>query len=69
MDAWVAILLIALLAGVMGWCVTPVVNGILWFCDWREGTPIDWGLEVAFTIAVPFAWTFSLMEIFLIYHN
>jgi len=68
-DAWTPVLLTALMAGVMGWGMTPVVNCILWYCDWREGTPLDWGLEVAFTIAVPFAWIFSLLEIFLLYHN
>ncbi len=67
MDGWVVVLLIAVMAGIMGWFMTFVVNGVLWFCDWREGTPINWGLEVAYSIAVPFAWIFSLLEVYLLY--
>ncbi len=51
----------------MGWTMTPFVNGILWYCDWREGADINWGLDTAFTIAVPFAWMFALFEIILLY--
>jgi hypothetical protein len=69
MDLWVVILSTAFMAGIMGWTVTPFVNGVMWYCDWREGTPINWGLDAAFTIAVPFAWMFALFEIFLLYCN
>lgn len=67
MDMWSILLLAALLAGIMGFCVTPFVNGILWFCDWHEGVNLDWGLEVGFTILVPFIWLFSLIEIMIVY--
>ncbi len=67
MDIWSIILTAALLAGVWGWCMTPFVNGILWFCDWAEGVNLDWGLEVAFTIMVPFVWVFAIVEIMILY--
>ena len=67
MDPWLIILLLAFMAGIMGWITTPFVNGVLWYCDWREGAPINWGLDTAFAIAVPFAWMFSLLEICLLY--
>ncbi len=67
MDFWQIILLTAALAGIMGWSITPFVNGILWYCDWREGVDVPWGLEVAFTIAVPFAWIFATVEIVILY--
>ncbi len=67
MDLWVVILLIALLAGIFGWGMTAFLNAIYWFCDWREGTPINWGLDVGLALAVPFAWTFSILEIMLLY--
>lgn len=67
MDLWTIMLLFAAMAGVMGWTMTPFCNGILWFCDWREGNQINWGMDTAFTIAVPFAWMFALFEIILLY--
>jgi hypothetical protein len=67
MDFWTVILLFAFMAGIMGWTMTPFCNGILWFCDWREGNPINWGMDTAFTIAVPFAWMFAIFEIVLLY--
>ncbi|MDZ4835835.1 MAG: hypothetical protein SGJ27_18815 [Candidatus Melainabacteria bacterium] len=69
MDMWSFVLMFALLSGIMGWCMTPVINGVLWFCDWRDGATIDWGLETAFAIAVPFAWMFALVEIIILYHH
>ncbi len=67
MDLWAILILVAFMAGIMGWTMTPLMNGILWFCDWREGAPINWGLEAAFTYAVPFAWLFAIVEIILLY--
>lgn len=69
MDIWTIFLLLALMSGIMGWFMTPIVNGVLWFCDWRDGMNIDWGLETAFSIAVPFAWMFAIMEIVILYHK
>jgi hypothetical protein len=67
MDMWVVILSAALLAGILGWTMTPFVNGILWFCDWREGENLNWGLNVFYAIAVPFAWLFAVLELYLVY--
>ncbi|HEY9684927.1 MAG TPA: hypothetical protein V6C86_25345 [Oculatellaceae cyanobacterium] len=67
MSFWSVILLGAVLTGVMGWTLTPLINGILWYCDWKDGVSVPWGLEVAFTIAVPFAWFFALIELFILY--
>lgn len=67
MDLWVIILLIALLSGIFGWGVTVFVNAVYWFCEWREGNPINWGLDLGLAIGVPFAWTFSILEIMLLY--
>ncbi len=69
MDLWTIFLLLALMSGIMGWFMTPIVNGVLWFCDWKDGMNIDWGLETAFSIAVPFAWMFAIMEIIILYHR
>jgi len=55
MDFWAVLLLIAFMAGIMGWTTTPFINGVLWFCDWKDGTDINWGLDTAFSVAVPFA--------------
>jgi hypothetical protein len=67
MDTWPIILIIAFLAGIMGWTMTPFTSGILWFCDWREGREPNWGIDVAFTVAVPFAWIFAIVEIYVLY--
>ncbi len=67
MDFWTLILIFAFMTGVMGWCITPFVNAVLWFCDWKDGAELDWGIEVAFTLAVPFAYFFSIMEIYVLY--
>ena len=69
MDFWTIILLLAVMAGIMGWFMTPIVNGVLWYCDWKDGANIDWGLETAFSIAVPFAWMFAIIEIVILYHR
>ena len=69
MDIWTFVLLFALLSGIMGWFMTPIVNGVLWFCDWKDGANIDWGLATAFSIAVPFAWMFAIVEIIILYHR
>ena len=68
-DIWTVLFLTALMAGIMGWCITPFLNGVIWFCDWKDGNPINWGLETAFTLAVPFAWMFALFEIIILYHR
>ncbi|HEY9755523.1 MAG TPA: hypothetical protein V6C97_10205 [Oculatellaceae cyanobacterium] len=67
MSFWSVILLAAVLTGIMGWTLTPLINGILWYCDWKDGQCVPWGLEVAFTIAVPFAWIFAIIELFILY--
>ncbi len=67
MDFWASILLFAFMAGIMGWTMTPFTNAVLWYCDWRDGTDINWGLDTAFSLAVPFAWMFAIFEIVLLY--
>lgn len=67
MDLWTVLLLVALMTGIMGWFVTPFCSGIIYVCMMLDGDPIDWGLEVAFSLAVPFAWVFAIMEIILLY--
>lgn len=67
MDFWCVLLAFAFMAGIMGWIMTPFVNGILWFCDWRDGNDVNWGLEAAFTFAGPCAWMFAIFEIIVLY--
>jgi hypothetical protein len=67
MDLWTVLLIVAFMAGIMGWTMTPFNSGILWFCTWRDGDDINWGMDVAFTMAVPFAWCFALFEICILY--
>lgn len=67
MDFWSTALLFAFMAGIMGWTMTPFTNAILWFCDWQDGVDINWGLDTAFSVAVPFAWMFAIFEIIVLY--
>lgn len=67
MDFWSIILIFAFMAGIMGWTVTPFTNAVLWYCDWRDGVDINFGLDTIFTVAVPFAWMFAIFEIILLY--
>jgi hypothetical protein len=45
------------------------MNLILWFSEWREGNHIDWGQQICFGIAVPFAWIFAILEIIIVLHR
>ena len=67
MDFWSIVLIFAFMAGIMGWTMTPFTSAILWFCDWRDGIDINWGMDTVFTVAVPFAWMFAIFEIILLY--
>lgn len=67
MDFWAFIMVLAVLAGIMGWCITPFTNAVLWYCDWRDGLDINFGLDMVFTVAVPFAWIFAILEITILY--
>ena len=67
MDFWAILLIFAFMAGIMGWTMTPFVNAVLWYCDWRDGMDINWGLDTVFTIACPFAWFFAIFEIIVLY--
>jgi hypothetical protein len=60
-------LIIAGLTGILGWSTSLFTNIVWWYCEWREGNKIDWGGDVAWTIAVPFATLFALFEIILLY--
>lgn len=67
MDFWSVLLLVAFMAGIMGWTIVPFTSAVTWYCDWRDGNDINWGLDTAFTIAIPFAWMFAIFEIILLY--
>lgn len=67
MDLWAIILLFAFMVGIMGWGMNLFVNGVLWYCDWREGTEINWGLETFFTLAMPFTWLYTIFLIVVLY--
>jgi hypothetical protein len=67
MDFWTIILILAFMAGIMGWTSTVFTNAVWWFCEWREGNDINWGSDVAYSLAVPFAWLFAIFEIVLLY--
>lgn len=67
MDVWSLLLLLALMTGIMGWGMNVYVNAVYWYCEWREGNDINWGLDTAFMVAVPFAWMFAILEIVLLY--
>jgi hypothetical protein len=67
MDIWAIILLFAFMVGIMGWGMNLFVNGILWYCDWREGTEINWGMETFFTLAMPFTWLYTIFLIVVLY--
>jgi len=67
MDMWTVMLLFAFMAGIMGWGMNVFVNAVYWYCEWREGNDINWGLDTAFMVGVPFAWMFAIFEIVLLY--
>ena len=67
MDMWTVMLLFALMAGIMGWAMSVFVNAVYWYCEWREGNDINWGLDTVFMVGVPFAWMFAIFEIVLLY--
>jgi hypothetical protein len=67
MDFWSIVLIFAFMAGIMGWTMVPFQNAILWYCDWKDGIDINWGMDTVFTVAVPFAWMFAIFEIILLY--
>lgn len=64
---WNIILLLAFMTGIMGWLGAWFATGVLWLSDVREGQPMNWGWNIATTIAVPFTWIFSIVEIIIIY--
>jgi hypothetical protein len=67
MDLWATVLLITVMTGLMGWSIVPFTTAVTWYCDWQDGNDINWGLDTAFTVAVPFAWLFSIFEILMLY--
>ena len=64
---WTVMLLFALMSGIMGWGMSVFVNAVYWYCEWREGNDINWGLDTTFMVGVPFAWMFAIFEIILLY--
>lgn len=67
LDFWFIILLIGGLTGILGWSTGLFTNAVWWYCEWREGNHIDFGGDVAWTIAIPFAWLFAIFEIIMLY--
>jgi len=67
MDFWSIILIFALMTGVLGWHTSVFTNAVYWFCEWTEGNDINFGGDVAWTVAIPFAWLFAIFEIILLY--
>lgn len=68
MDLWFIMLLGAFLLGVFGWPIASLfVNCVLWFCDMRDGTEINWGEGVAWLFMYPAAVMFSIIEIAILY--
>lgn len=67
MDFWSVCLIITFLTGIMGWSTSLFTNVVWWYCEWREGNEINFGSDVAWTFAVPFAWLFAIFEIILIF--
>lgn len=67
MDFWSVMLIVAVMTGVLGWSTSLFTNAVYWYCDWRDGTEINWGSDVAYTLAVPCAWLFAIFEIVLLY--
>lgn len=67
MDFWSVVLLCTGLAGILGWTTSVFTNLVWWYCEWREGNSIDFGSDVAWTVATPFAYLFAIFEIVLLY--
>lgn len=69
MDFWSIILIITAITGLLGFWRVPFWNGMLLFCDWKDGNDIDWGVEMFSMLVGPFAYLFAIFEIILIFHN
>ncbi len=67
MDFWTVLLIAGCMAGVLGWTVIPINNCLLWYCDWKDGTDINWAEYIGYAIAGPFAWLFAIFEIIMLY--
>ena len=67
MDFWSVMLIFAFMAGIMGWFVTPFTSAVLWYCDWRDGQEVNFANDTIFTLIIPFAWMFAILEIVLLY--
>lgn len=67
MDFWSILLIIAALTGVLGWSSSVFINIVYWYCEWQDGNDINWGADVAWTVAVPFAYLFAVFEIGMLY--
>ena len=66
-DLWLMLLVATLLAGVLGFISTPINSCVVWFCEWREGNPIDWGMNIGSVLYLPFAFFFAIFEIYMLY--
>ena len=68
MDLWFVLLFVTGLMGILGWPIASLfVNCVLWACNLNDGDSVNWGSEVSWMFFYPFAVTFSIMEILLLY--
>jgi hypothetical protein len=47
--------------------MSAFIQGILYFCDWREGADMNWSWEIFTFSAGSFAWIFAILEIVMLY--
>jgi hypothetical protein len=52
--------------GVLGFASNLFYRAIWLYCEWREGTPIDWKRQLILTFLVPAGYTFALAEIVMV---
>jgi len=66
-DFWLLLLITTFLFGIMGWFMIPITSCLIWYCEWKDGNPIDWGNNIGYAVATPFVWLFAIFEIYLLY--
>ena len=61
----VALSLLWLIFGVMGFGANLFFRAIWLYCEWQEGNTIDWPRQLMLTFGVPGAWMFTMVELML----
>lgn len=67
MNIWHLILLFAFMTGIMGWFAIPFRSAVTWTVDYFDGVEHDWPWEVASALAMPLAYMFAILEIYLLF--